>query len=97
MYFQHIYDKSLAQGSYFVGCQKCGVAIVIDPKRDVDTYVEIAKQNNMAITHIAETHIHADFLSGVAGSKADKKSTDNHKDQTPGREKMLERIFKPII
>ncbi len=64
MFFQHVYDKSLAQASYFIGCQKEGVAMVIDPKRDVDTYVEIAKQNNMRITHIAETHIHADFLSG---------------------------------
>jgi hydroxyacylglutathione hydrolase len=64
MYFQHVYDKTLAQASYFIGCQKKGVAIVIDPKRDVDTYVEIARQNNMKITHIAETHIHADFLSG---------------------------------
>jgi hydroxyacylglutathione hydrolase len=64
MYFQHVYDKSLAQASYFIGCQKAGVAAVIDPKRDVDTYIEIAKQNNMTITHIMETHIHADFLSG---------------------------------
>lgn len=64
MFFQHVYDKSLAQASYFIGCQKAGVAIVIDPKRDVDTYLEIAKQNNMRITHVAETHIHADFLSG---------------------------------
>ncbi len=64
MYFQHVYDKSLAQASYFIGCQKEGVAIVIDPKRDVDTYLEIARQNNMKITHVAETHIHADFLSG---------------------------------
>ncbi|MEO5602817.1 MAG: MBL fold metallo-hydrolase [Cyclobacteriaceae bacterium] len=64
MFFQHVYDKSLAQASYFIGCQKEGVAIVIDPKRDVDTYLEIAKQNNMKITHVAETHIHADFLSG---------------------------------
>jgi hydroxyacylglutathione hydrolase len=64
MYFQHVYDKSLAQASYFIGCQKAGVAIVIDPKRDVDTYLEIAKQNNMKITHITETHIHADFLTG---------------------------------
>lgn len=64
MYFQHIYDKSLAQGSYFIGCQKAGVAAVIDPKRDVDTYLEIAQENNMVITHILETHIHADFLSG---------------------------------
>ncbi len=65
MYFQHVYDKSLAQASYFIGCQKMGVAMVIDPKRDVDTYLEIAKQNNLTITHIAETHIHADFLSGA--------------------------------
>jgi hydroxyacylglutathione hydrolase len=64
MYFQHVYDKSLAQASYFIGCQKEGVAIVIDAKRDVDTYLEIAKQNNMKITHITETHIHADFLAG---------------------------------
>lgn len=64
MFFQHVYDKSLAQASYFIGCQKAGVAMVIDPKRDVDTYLDIAKQNNMKITHIAETHIHADFLSG---------------------------------
>ncbi len=64
MYFQHVYDKSLAQASYFIGCQKAGVALVIDPKRDVDTYIEIAKQNNMKITHVAETHIHADFLTG---------------------------------
>lgn len=64
MYFQHVYDKSLAQASYFIGCQKAGVAMVIDPKRDVDTYLEIAQQNNMKITHVAETHIHADFLSG---------------------------------
>lgn len=75
MFFQRVYDKSLAQASYFIGCQKCGVAMVIDPKRDVDTYLEIAKQNNMQITHVAETHIHADFLSGsrelaaLAGAK----------------------------
>ena len=65
MFFQQIYDKSLAQASYFIGCQKAGVAAVIDPKRDVDTYLDIAKQNNMKITHIMETHIHADFLSGA--------------------------------
>ena len=64
MFFQQVYDKTLAQASYFIGCQAKKQAIVIDAKRDVDTYLEIAKQNNMEITHIAETHIHADFLSG---------------------------------
>jgi len=65
MFFQHVYDKTLSQASYFIGCQKAGVAAVIDPKRDVDTYIEIARQNNMTITHVMETHIHADFLSGA--------------------------------
>ena len=64
MFFQHVYDKTLAQASYFIGCQKAGVAAVIDAKRDVDTYLEIAKANNMKITHVLETHIHADFLAG---------------------------------
>ncbi len=64
MFFQHIYDKTLAQGSYLIGCQASGEAIVIDAKRDIDTYLEIAKQNNLHITHITETHIHADFLCG---------------------------------
>lgn len=64
MFFEHIYDKSLAQGSYLIGCQATGESIVVDAKRDVDTYLEIAKKNNLRITHITETHIHADFLSG---------------------------------
>lgn len=64
MFFQHVYDKSLAQGSYVVGCQATGEAIVIDAQRDIDVYLDIAKQNNLQITHITETHIHADFLCG---------------------------------
>jgi hydroxyacylglutathione hydrolase len=64
MFFQHVFDKSLAQGSYFIGCQATGEAIVIDAQRDTDVYLEIAKTNNLRITHIAETHIHADFLCG---------------------------------
>lgn len=56
MFFQHVYDKSLAQGSYFIGCQATGEAIVIDAKRDIDTYLEIARQNNLTITHITETY-----------------------------------------
>lgn len=64
MFFQHVYDKSLAQGSYVIGCQATGEAIVIDAQRDIDVYLDIAKQNNLNITHITETHIHADFLCG---------------------------------
>ncbi|WP_029038477.1 MBL fold metallo-hydrolase [Salinimicrobium xinjiangense] len=65
MFFQHVYDKSLAQASYVIGCQRTGEAIVIDAKRDIDTYLEIAKQNKLNITHVTETHIHADFLAGT--------------------------------
>ncbi len=64
MFFERVYDKSLAQASYVIGCQKMGVAAVIDAKRDVDTYLQIAKANQLKITHIFETHIHADFLAG---------------------------------
>lgn len=64
MFFERIYEKGLAQASYIVGCQATKEAIVIDPKRDIDTYIEIAERENLRITHIAETHIHADFLSG---------------------------------
>jgi len=64
MFFQHVYDKSLAQASYFIGCQAKGEAIVIDARRDIDVYLKIAAENNLTITHIAETHIHADFLAG---------------------------------
>lgn len=64
MFFQHVYEKGLAMGSYVIGCQATGEAMVIDPKRDIDTYLEIAAKNKLRITHISETHIHADFLSG---------------------------------
>ncbi len=64
MFFQHVYDKSLAQGSYLIGCQVTKEAIVIDAKRDIDTYLDISRQNNLNITHITETHIHADYLCG---------------------------------
>src|SRR5699024_2534105 len=64
MYFKHVYDETLAQGSYLIGCQATGESIVIDAKRDIDTYLEIAEKENLNITHITETHIHADYLSG---------------------------------
>ncbi|MXV38257.1 MBL fold metallo-hydrolase [Flavobacteriaceae bacterium Ap0902] len=65
MFFQQVYDETLAQASYFIGCQAKGKAMVIDAQRDVDVYLEIAEKNNMKITHVTETHIHADFLSGT--------------------------------
>ena len=63
-FFERVYDETLAQASFVIGDLKTREAIVIDPKRDIDTYFEIAKANNLNITKVAETHIHADFLSG---------------------------------
>ncbi len=64
MYFKRIYDTDLAQASYIVGCQKNGTAIVIDPTRDAEQYLTLARQEGLKITHVTETHIHADYLSG---------------------------------
>ncbi|MCH5684650.1 hypothetical protein LWM68_10485 [Niabella sp. W65] len=60
-FFERVYDETLAQASFVIGDLKTREAIVIDPKRDIDTYLEIAKANNLNITKVAETHIHADF------------------------------------
>ncbi len=63
-FFERVYDETLAQASFIIGNLNTKEAIVIDPKRDIDTYLEIAKTNNLKITKVTETHIHADFLSG---------------------------------
>ena len=65
MLFRQIHDPSLAQYAYLVGCQKTGEALVIDPERDVDRYLAAAAAEGLTIAHVAETHIHADFLSGA--------------------------------
>ncbi len=65
MYFNRIYDEGLAQASYMVGCQQEGTAVVVDPRRDVQVYLELAAQNDLRIVAITETHIHADYLSGA--------------------------------
>lgn len=63
-FFERVYDETLAQASFVIGDLNTKEAIIIDPKRDIDTYLEIAKTNKLKITKVAETHIHADFLSG---------------------------------
>ncbi|WP_263367926.1 MBL fold metallo-hydrolase [Edaphobacter bradus] len=52
----------LAHASYLVESE--GIAAVIDPQRDVDLYIDLAKQKGLKIEHIIETHLHADFVSG---------------------------------
>lgn len=65
MFFRQIFDPELAQYAYIVGCQRTGEALVIDPERDIDRYVEIASEEGLRIVAATETHIHADFLSGT--------------------------------
>lgn len=65
MFLRQVTDESLAQNAYLIGCQRTGEAIVIDPERDVDRYLEIAAENGLRLTAVAETHIHADYLSGA--------------------------------
>lgn len=64
MILKYFYDDKLAQASYLVGCAATGEALVIDPMRDIRPYLQTAEANGLTITHITETHIHADFVSG---------------------------------
>jgi len=59
---EHFYLGCLAHASYLVASE--GVAAVIDPQRDVDIYLDLAREKNLKIEHIIETHLHADFVSG---------------------------------
>ena len=64
MFLRQIFDPELAQYAYLIGCQRTGEAIVIDPERDVDRYIDIAAEEELRIVAATETHIHADFVSG---------------------------------
>jgi hydroxyacylglutathione hydrolase len=62
--FETVRTDGLAHLSYLVGDRSTGRAAVIDPRRDVDVYLELARQHRLTITYAVETHIHADFVSG---------------------------------
>ncbi|MEO7960613.1 MAG: MBL fold metallo-hydrolase [Ginsengibacter sp.] len=62
MKIEQIYTGCLAQGAYYI--ESDGEAAVIDPLREVDSYIEKAKRNNARIKYVFETHFHADFVSG---------------------------------
>ncbi|HEX7120231.1 MAG TPA: rhodanese-like domain-containing protein [Longimicrobiales bacterium] len=65
MIVERFYDGKLAQASYLLGCAATGEAVVVDPTRDIDRYLEAAEREGLRITYVTETHIHADFVSGV--------------------------------
>ena len=63
--FERIHTDGIAELSYLIGDDSEGVAAVFDPRADVDCYLQLAREKQVAITHIFETHIHADFVSGA--------------------------------
>lgn len=62
MYFQQFYLTCLSHASYMLGSE--GVAVVVDPQRDVSLYIDEAAAQGLKIENIIETHLHADFVSG---------------------------------
>jgi len=62
--FHRFFDEGLAQASFFLACPRSREAIIIDPRRDVDVYVEMAKSQGLRIAYTFETHVHADFACG---------------------------------
>jgi hydroxyacylglutathione hydrolase len=66
MFFEQFKVDGLGCYSYLIGCPGAGVAFVVDPERHIDRYLETAEQEGMRITHIFDTHLHADHISGAA-------------------------------
>ncbi len=64
MIFRRFYNDGLAQASYMIGCQQTGEAIIVDANRELRQYLDAAAAEKLRITHVTETHIHADFISG---------------------------------
>lgn len=65
MIFKAIQNEAAGCIAYLIGCERAGVAAVIDPGRaDVEHYVELARGRGLTLTHVIDTHIHADHVSG---------------------------------
>jgi hydroxyacylglutathione hydrolase len=63
--FQQFADEGLAQRSYLIACERTREAAVVDPCRDIDVFVTVARAHDLELTLAIETHIHADFVSGA--------------------------------
>ena len=64
MQFVQYYLDCLSQASYLIGDETTGRAAVVDPRRDVQDYLDDAAASGLSIDYVVETHVHADFLSG---------------------------------
>lgn len=63
--FERILIEGLGNLSYLIGDDANGIAAVIDPCADVDVYLDLARHHKVAVTHIFQTHVHEDFMSGA--------------------------------
>ena len=64
MILHQFYLNCLAHASYLIGDEQSGIAAVVDPQRDIDQYLELARRAGLRIAHVFLTHFHADFLAG---------------------------------
>lgn len=65
MILRRFYDEKLAQTAYLIGCSATGEALVVDPNRDAGPIIAAAGADRLSVSHVTETHIHADFVSGA--------------------------------
>ncbi|MFW5733897.1 MAG: rhodanese-like domain-containing protein [Oceanidesulfovibrio sp.] len=65
MFFKQIQVSGLGCLSYVLGCPQAGTMVVVDPKRDIQDYLDISRDEGMKVTHIIDTHVHADHVSGA--------------------------------
>jgi hydroxyacylglutathione hydrolase len=65
VYLHQFHVESLGHYSYLIGSDQAGSAFVVDPKRDVQDYLDVARARQLRITAIFETHVHNDYVSGA--------------------------------
>nr|WP_231505775.1 MBL fold metallo-hydrolase [Guyparkeria halophila] len=65
MLFEAFEESGLSHLSYAVGCQQSKELAIVDPRRDIDLYLDFAEQEGYVIRHVLDTHIHADYASGA--------------------------------
>ena len=76
--FERIHTDGIAELSYLIGDDNVRTAAVIDPRPDVDIYLQAARKWNVSITHVFETHIHADLVSGARELAARTQTAEVH-------------------
>src|SRR5690554_3869790 len=64
MFFKQFYLGCLAHASYLIGDEETKTAVVVDPQRDVEHYLQEARRQGFEIRHVFLTHFHADFVAG---------------------------------